>query len=146
MDGYVSGLKKLEEEVDFRISKLENKVTINSAGIIVLREENKIQDKEIAAVAKKVENSRIKFEIFLNGGYTTVEKGLIDFGVGTLIPVGKNRTIDIELAVFAGIATSSEMGTIGFLVATPFVIKEWKKVYTFFGAGSKFSHDDGHFG
>lgn len=125
---YVNELKIWTKAVDKKIAEIEKKTLENSVNILVLKETDKIQDKEIAAVAKRVENSRIKFEIFLNGGYTTVENGSVNLGVGTLIPVGKNRLFDIELAAFAGIATSNEMGIVGFLVATPFAIKEWKKV------------------
>jgi len=125
---YSEGLKKWEAEVDQRLNALEKKVSQNSVDIIVLKEEQKIQGNEIAAVAKKVENSRIKFEIFLNGGYTTVEKGMVNLGAGTLIPVGKNRLFDIELGAYIGIATNSEMGIVGFLAATPFVMKEWKGI------------------
>ena len=87
---------------------------------------NESQDKAIADLAETVDDYRLKFEVIMYGGYSSVEQGVVKLGAGILIPVSKKRLFDIEIAALAGIAADKEMGMVEFLVATPFVLKEWK--------------------
>ena len=123
---YSKSLTKLANEVD----ALRNQTIEISAGFIVLKANDKIQDKEIVDLNKKIEKLRIKLGMFISGGYSKVEKGSIEAGAFVNIPVAKGKAA-LEFSAAAGFADSVEMAIVELMFGIPIEVWTNEKI-TFF--------------